>query len=380
MIKVVEVSSDSNIGGAGKCILTFLKTFDREKFDVCVILPKNSLLKAEAEKYKVKIFEVDYLAEKSLDIRAVSRLKRLFKRLKPDIVHTHASMSARIAAKLCGIGTVYTRHSVFPPSPVISKGMGKVINGWVNNHTADRIIAVAEAAKDNLTATGVSADKIDVILNGVEPLVPYSAEKIAEVKKSYGIADGEKVAVMAARLNVVKGHKYFVEAAKLLKDKGISAKYLIAGTGDTEEELKAQIAEAGLEDSVLMLGFLQDVEPLMNIMDVQVNCSFGTEATSLALLEGMSLGKPAVVTDFGGNPGVIRDGVNGYLTPTHDSQALADALEKLFADDELYNTMSGSCRKIYEESFTAEVNSRRIENVYKLVASGRRTGKDDKSE
>ena len=119
MIKVIEVSSDSNIGGAGKCILTFLKTFDREKFDVCVILPKNSLLKAEAEKYKVKIFEVDYLAEKSLDIRAVSRLKRLFKRLKPDVVHTHASMSARIAAKLCGIGTVYTRHSVFPPSPVI---------------------------------------------------------------------------------------------------------------------------------------------------------------------------------------------------------------------------------------------------------------------
>lgn len=380
MIKVIEVSSDSNIGGAGKCILTFLKTFDREKFDVCVILPKNSLLKAEAEKYKVKIFEVDYLAEKSLDIRAVSRLKRLFKRLKPDVVHTHASMSARIAAKLCGIGTVYTRHSVFPPSPVISKGLGKVINGWVNNHTADRIIAVAEAAKDNLTATGLSADKIEVILNGVEPLVPYSAEKIAEVKKSYGIADGEKVAVMAARLNVVKGHKYFVEAAKLLKDKGISAKYLIAGTGDTEEELKEQIAGAGLEDSVLMLGFLQDVEPLMNIMDVQVNCSFGTEATSLALLEGMSLGKPAVVTDFGGNPGVICDGVNGYLTPTHDSQALADALEKLFADDELYNTMSGSCRKIYEESFTAEVNSRRIENVYQLVASGRRTGKDDKSE
>lgn len=375
MIRVVEVSSDSNIGGAGKCILTFLKTFDREKFDVCVILPRGSLLKPEVEKYKVKVFELEHLAEKSLDIKAVSGLKRLFKRLKPDIVHTHASMSARIAAKLCKIKTVYTRHSVFPPSAAISKGVGKLINGFVNNCTADRIIAVAEAAKDNVVATGINPDKVEVILNGVEPLVPYDAEKISEIKQSYGIGDGESVAVMAARLNVVKGHKYFVEAAKILKEKGIAFKFLIAGTGDTEQELKEQIKKEELEDCVLMLGFLSDVEPLMNIMDVQVNCSFGTEATSLALLEGMSLGKPAVVTDFGGNPGVIKDGVNGFLTPTHEPEALADALIKLFCDKELYSRMSDDCRRIYNEDFTAVVNTRRIEDVYTRVAAGA-AGKD----
>ena len=184
-IKVVEVSSDSNIGGAGKCILTFLKTFDREKFDVSVILPRNSLLKSEVEKYRVKVFEADNLAEKSLSLSAISGLKRLFKRLKPDVVHTHASMSARIAAKRCGIKIVYTRHSVFPPPASISKGIGKAINGFVNNHTADRIIAVAEAARDNLIATGVDPQKIEVILNGVDALVPCDADKIAELKKKY---------------------------------------------------------------------------------------------------------------------------------------------------------------------------------------------------
>ncbi|MBQ7109217.1 MAG: glycosyltransferase family 4 protein [Clostridia bacterium] len=364
MIKVVEVSSDSNIGGAGKCILTFLKNFDREKFEVSVILPKNSLLRPEAEKYNVKIYEAEHLAEKSLDFSAISVLKKLFAEIKPDIVHTHASMSARIAAKLCGIKTVYTRHSVFPPSPKISRGLGKVINGYVNNHTADSIIAVAEAAKDNLTDTGIDQRKIEVILNGVETLVPYKKEEIDRIKAEYNIKPEEKVAVMAARLNVVKGHKYFVEAAKILKERGVDAKFLIAGTGDVEEDLKAQIKAEGLEDRVLMLGFLNNVEPLMNIMDVQVNCSFGTEATSLALLEGMSLGKPAVVTDFGGNPGVIADGKNGFLTPTHDPAALADALEKLFCDDALYNKMSEDCKKIYSEKFTAEVNTRRIEDVY----------------
>ena len=369
MIRVAEVSSDSNIGGAGKCILSLLKNYNRKKFELILVIPRNSLLKKEAEKYNVKIFELDNLAEKSLDVKAISGLKRLFKTIKPDIVHTHASMSARIAAKLCKIKTVYTRHSVFPPSPAISKGVGKKINGLVNNMTADRIIAVAEAAKDNLIQTGVSADKIEVILNGVEPLVLMDDAKKAEVRKQYGISPDDRVAVIAARLNEVKGHTYFVKAADILKKHGLKFKFLIAGTGECEIPLKKQISELGLEDTVKMLGFQSDVAPLMNIADVQVNCSFGTEATSLALLEGMSLGKPAVVTDFGGNPGVITDGVNGFLTPTHNPESTADSIEKLFTDTELYKIMSENSKKIYAEKFTAEVNTRKTEAIYQSLVN-----------
>lgn len=375
MIKVLEVSSDSNIGGAGKCIVTYLKEYNKEEFDVGVVLPYNSLLKPEIEALGVRVIEAAYLAEKSFDLRAVSGLKKIFKQENPDIVHTHASMSARIAAKLCGIKTVYTRHSVFPPSPKISKGIGKKINGAVNNGTADRIIAVADAARENLVATGVNERKIDVILNGVEPLKPFDEEKREAERQKLGIAPNEKVALMAARLNIVKGHKYFIEAAKILKDKNIPFKFLIAGTGETEGELKEMIKRYDLESFVYMLGFIQDVEPLMNVMDVQVNCSFGTEATSLALLEGMSIGKPAVVTDFGGNPGVIKDGVNGFLIPTHNEKALAEKLITLFTDDELYKKMTEECRRIYNEKFTAEVYADNIENIYRELANKQEKGR-----
>ena len=94
MIKVVEVSSDSNIGGAGKCILTFLRSYDRSKFDVSVIIPVGSKLKPEIKALGTRVYELEDLAEKSLDLKAVSKLKRLFKQIRPDIVHTHASMSA----------------------------------------------------------------------------------------------------------------------------------------------------------------------------------------------------------------------------------------------------------------------------------------------
>lgn len=364
MIKVVEVSSDSNIGGAGKCILTFLRTYDRSKFDVSVIIPVGSKLKPEIKALGTRVYELEDLAEKSLDLKAVSKLKRLFKQIRPDIVHTHASMSARLAAKQCGIKTVYTRHSVFPPPAKISKGVGKLINGFINNHTADRIIAVAEAAKDNLTATGVDEKKIDVVLNGVDALKPFDPERLGKAKEKYGIRPGQKTAAIVARLNEVKGHKYFVEAAEIIKKRGLDMKFLIAGTGETEDEIRGLIKEKGLEDTVVMLGFLNDVEPLMNVMDIQVNCSFGTEATSLSLLEGMSLGKPAVVTDFGGNPGVIKDGVNGYLVPTRDPKALADRIEKLASDDELYSRISKNCLEIYAKTFTSEANARKIEEIY----------------
>ena len=304
-IKVIEVSSDTNIGGAGKCLLTLLENFDYNTFDVKVVLPKNSLLKPHIDKMNIPVIEVDGIADKSLDFTAVKELRMIFKRERPDIVHTHASMSARIAAKQAGAKVVYTRHSVFEPSKKISRGIGKVINGMINNHYADSIIAVAEAAKDNLTDTGVKESKIKVILNGVDGLTPVSTDEKRIIKERFNLPDGYKAVSIVARLEDIKGHDYFIEAADRLLQKGIKARFYIAGTGSYENHLKEKVKSMNRQEQIIFTGFISDVDKLMSITDVQANASFGTEATSLALLEGMSLGIPAVVSDFGGNPGVI---------------------------------------------------------------------------
>lgn len=373
MLKVLQVCSDTNIGGAGKCILTYLKHCNKELLDIAVVLPSNSLLKPGVEALGFKVFEIDAMADKSLDAAAIKKLLSVFRTFKPDIVHTHASMSARIAARIYGAKIVYTRHSVFPPSPRLTHGLGKALCGLVNNATADKIIAVAEAAKENICDIGVSENKIDVILNGVEPLRKYSPDELAAAKKRFGVPEDCKCTAIVARLNEVKGHKYFVEAAKILKDRNVKARFLIAGTGDMATPIRKQIIENGLEDYVLMLGFLDNVEPLMNIIDVQANCSFGTEATSLSLLEGMSLGKPAVVSDFGGNPGVIKDGKNGYIVPTHSAKELADRLETLFSDENLYAEMSQCSTEIFNTTFTASVYAKNIDNIY-LTLGGKNNG------
>lgn len=373
MIKITEVSTDTNIGGAGRVLLILLKELDRKKFEVSVILPRNSLLKPEIEKLGVRITEVPGIADKSLDMPSIMRLKKVFDKEKPDIVHTHASMSARIAARISGAKVVYTRHSVFPPPDSISRGIGKKINGIVNNLFSDRIIAVAEAAKDNLTDTGVDESKIDVILNGVYPLKP--CENKNEIFKRFGIEPGEKVISIVARLEDIKGHDYFIEAADMLIKEGYKAKFVIAGTGSYEEHLKQKVKEIGQEENIIFTGFISDVDRLMDITYIQANASFGTEATSLSLLEGMSLGVPAVVSDFGGNPGVIKSGVNGFVVKKQDAKALKEGIESLLKDDKLYEKLSQGSKKIFNEAFTAQAMTRNTECVYEKVIGGKNNEK-----
>ena len=362
--KIIEVSSDTNIGGAGKCLLTLLENFDYDEFEVKVILPENSLLKPHIDAMNIPVIEVSGIKDKSLDFGAVKELRRIFKEEKPDLVHTHASMSARIAAKQAGAKIVYTRHSVFPPSKKISKGIGKKINGFINNTLSDGIIAVAEAAKENLTDTGVDEKKITVILNGVDGLTPVTDEEKSEIKKRFGVNDGEKVVSIVARLEDIKGHEYFIEAADMILKSGINAKFFIAGTGSYENVLKNKVKEMGLEGKVIFTGFISDVDKLMNITDIQANASYGTEATSLALLEGMSLGIPAVVSDFGGNPGVIKDGVNGFVVPKQNSEKLAQGLMKLLEDGELYKKLSEGSKEIFKNTFTAKAMTKNTEKLY----------------
>lgn len=366
MKKIIEVSSDANIGGAGKCILTYLDNFDKSKYEVKVVLPKNSLLKPLVEERNVEVIEVLGNTDKSLDLKSVSELKKIFKSEKADLIHAHASMSARIAGKMAGAKVVYTRHSVFEPSPKISKGLGKLINGAVNNYFSDGIIAVAEAAKENLVKTGVNPEKIKVILNGISGLTPQSTEQRQESRERFCVKDSFVISIIA-RLEDIKGHDYFIDAADILLKKGVKAKFVIAGTGSYEEHLKEKVKSMGLENDILFTGFISDVDKLMNITDLQCNASFGTEATSISLLEGMSLGIPAVVSDFGGNPGVIKHGENGLIFPQKNAKAMADEIFKVYSDKNLYKKMSERSKEIFSETFTAKAMTKNIESFYDLI-------------
>lgn len=364
-LKVVNIISDTNIGGAGKCVLTHARFYDRERFDLTVVVPKGSKLKPEIEVLGVKCIEAEGVADKSLSLKGIMAQRKLFRELGCDVVHAHATLSARIGARLAGVkGIVYTRHSVFEPSRVMKSPVGKLINKIIAALFSDKIIAVAEAAAKNVTDMGVNRRKIEVVLNGISPLSPLSEEEKKEQRKRFGVADDEKVVSLVARLETVKGHDDFIKAAQILKEQGVKVKLIAAGNGSREKELKEN-------KDVLFTGFISDAYNLIGITDISANASFGTEATSISLLEGMSLGIPAVVTDYGGNPGVIKDGENGFLVPTHSGERIAEKIKLLLEDKELYNKMSRRATEIFYEKFTAQKATKQIEEIYLSVGGAK---------
>lgn len=376
MVKVMNIISDTNIGGAGRVLLNYLRFADREHFLISVVVPRGSLLIPDLQNFHIRIYEVDGMADKSLDFSVIRELKHVIQQENPDIIHTHGSMSGRIAARQCKKAIIYTRHSVFPVSKNIKKGLGKWINKWVNEHYADRIIAVSPAAKENLTDAGISADKIDVIMNGVEPIAAISEQERAQLRKIYCKEDTDVLlAGILARIEDYKGHMLILEATRKLLDKGLRIQVLVAGTGGFEEQVRERAKVLNLDAHVSFLGFVQDVTSLLNTIDVQLNASYGTEATSLSLLEGMSIGVPAVVSDYGGNPYLIENGKTGFVFKSKDADALADCLERLIRNRSILADMGKCCQDTFFSRFTGKIFAANIEKTYETVLRGENNGK-----
>ena len=371
MIRILNIISDTNIGGAGRVILNYLRYADRNKFETLVAIPRGSLLKPLLEEAEVTVYEVDGMADCSYASQDVKALQALIRRVKPDLVHPHGALSGRIAAKRCHVPVVYSRHSAFPVPAKLKYPPGRWVNKLLNEHYADHIIAVSPATRDNLTEGGISPKKITVVMNGVAPVSPISDGEKAALRRSLGLEPDVFTFGILARIEDYKGHLYLVYAAKLLKDRGYSNfRILVAGTGAFEEEVTRAVTEMGVEDVVQMLGFRSDAAALLNILDVQLNASYGTEATSMALLEGMSLGLPTIASDYGGNPFVITSGQNGLLFPSKDSAALADAMAELMDHPEEVAIMREKALETYQSRFTGEVFARNTEQIYENVLKG----------
>ncbi len=361
MIQVVQVVSDTNIGGAGRYLLNYLKYFDRARFDVTVIVPEKSMLSEFIQVYpEVHLHEVPYMADQSYDRNCVKYLTDLLKQIKPDILHTHASLSARIAGKKAKVPCIVaTRHCIEPQTSKLKT----VLSGVLNNYLCDYYIAVANAVKDNLEEGGIPSEKIRTIYNGVEPAQSFSVEEIQQERSRLGIQNFEFVFGIFARLEPVKGHRYFLKAARELKKEGYQAKFLIVGDGSLRKELEEMAVSFGLEDSVIFTGYVKDTSLLLNVADVNVIAS-DSEAMSLAILEAKSLGKPSIATAVGGNPEIVHNGSDGFLVGVADSASLAEAMVKIMEDEELFKRLSQNAQALFQKEFRAETMVRKLEKFY----------------
>ena len=366
--RVVNIITDLNVGGAGKVLQNFYSNCDYDKFEHWVIVPRGSALIGILKDKGPRVVAFEHLEAKSFSPKSIGPLFKLIKKINPDIVHTHACLSGRIAASFKkDIKVIYTRHCVFEPGRLAKSFIGRIIGKTVFRLFADRAIAITPASMKNLTATGIPGNSIDVLMNGTEPLQKMSAMDIAEARQSLGIRESDFVFTMLGRIEEIKGHRYFIKAARIVQKTSDNARFLIVGEGTIENELEKMAMDSG--DSIIFTGFMKDVYKAMNVSDVLVNASYGTEASSLAVIEAMSLGKPVIASDYGGNPYQVENNVTGLIVPQKDEISLAEAMIMLMNDRKLYERMSAGSMEAFKGKFTAAIMAANIEEIYRKLVS-----------
>jgi len=366
MIRVLQVISDTNIGGAGIQLCNLLRHLNRERFACVVALPKGAELTERLVAMGVETVALAHpcdrlLAESVREIKAIIRSRGI------DIVHANAAVSARMAGKLCGCRVIHTRHCYFP-SEAPRGGARQLLERMGNRWLSDLAIATAPSAAENLMALGLPRRSIRVILNGSDPVREIHAEELANLRRRYGIREGERCIGICARLEACKGHRTFLDAAARLK-KSLPhepLRFLIVGEGSLRQSLEAYADWLGLRDAVIFTGFVQDMAQIYRLLRINVNCSCGTETSCLAISEGMSAALPTVASDYGGNRGMIEGG--GLSYPVGDAKALAERLEEILTNSALEAELRRLALESYRCRFTAERMTRETEELYDLLA------------
>jgi glycosyltransferase involved in cell wall biosynthesis len=225
-----------------------------------------------------------------------------------------------IAAHLCWPRprVVYSEHNQIYSAPA---GRKRRFRHYIR--MADAIVTVSDDLRCTLARMGITRN-VEVIYNGIDP----QRFRVADgqgLRAELGVSSDEYLIGTAVVLTPQKGIEFLLAAIPTVLKQLPRARFMIAGDGYKKAELHAAAAALGVGDRLVFLGYRSDVPRFLNAMDLYVLPSLW-EGLPLALIEALACGKPAVVSDVGGNREIVADGVNGRLVPPGDPEALARAI------------------------------------------------------
>ncbi|HOZ48023.1 MAG TPA: glycosyltransferase [Candidatus Hydrogenedentes bacterium] len=362
-------------GGAQENTFHTVRLASRERFDADLISgpthgPEGSI-EDDVTNAGIPIVREPFLVRNIAPIRdaiALRRLTRLFQSRQYDIVHTHTSKAGflgRLAAERAGVpAVVHTPHgNIFHgyfPKPVTRAFV------WMERHAArrtDRIIELTSGGvREHLDEDIGQPDQFRVIFSGID-FGPFdeAIRRRNETRRALGIAPHEVLVGAVGRLEPVKGFAYFVAAAEAIAQAAAEARFILAGAGSLDDELRRRARPLG--ERFRFLGLRHDVPDLMAAMDILAMPSIN-EGMGRVLIEAGAASTPAVAASVGGIPDVLDDGATGILVPPGDAGRLAAAVLELIRDADRRRGMGDMARRRVVPAFGLDRMVERIEAVY----------------
>jgi len=351
MKKILHLTFDMRIGGTEQVIKNLIDGADINKFDhsiFCIESPVGPFGQMLMDK------GINIHAEtrqQGFDLQLVKSIRKYIKHHKIDILHCHQYtpwVYGTIAAMFTKTKIIFTEHGRFYPDS--SSWKRKLVNPVLNLFT-DSVVAISEATKQALIEfENIPERSIQVIYNGIAEL-RVDTKKTEILKQSLGVDDKVIVLGTIARFDPIKNHKMMLNAfAEVLKSHN-NAVLLIVGDGDERASIENLIRTLNITDQVILTGYNPNPQHYLAIMDVYLLSSF-SEGTSMTLLEAMSLGKPCIVTDAGGNAEIIKHHINGIVSENDNMREFEIACNQLLSDREQVNKYGIESRKIFENKFS----------------------------
>jgi glycosyltransferase involved in cell wall biosynthesis len=355
-LKIAHVADSMEMGGAEKLTATLCR-LQRDRGHTASVhcLYGVGVL---GEELRAEGFEV-ILHHPSAFFPLIRGLYRSFRRSRPDVVHCHNATAAIIAAfpaRLAGVKTVIvTRHGlVKPPYQIRRELKFALASRW-----CDWIVGVCEGTRTNLLAAPFAARaRIIHIYNGASPA---DIRAVPRPKKGFTL-------LYVGRLAPLKDHATLLQAVALTRCHHPDVQLWIVGDGPLQLRLRKLTDELGLNDSVTFFGEQGDVSPFLLAADLFVSSSV-TEGLPVSLLEAMSVGLPAVVTDVGGMGEIARLSGGVTIVPSSDPQGMAAALSDAIARRQELPKMGQLASYCYDQYFRPERMLDDYMNLYNRCVS-----------
>jgi glycosyltransferase involved in cell wall biosynthesis len=321
MKRVLHLTYDMGIGGTEQVINQLVRGMDPEQVchRICVV---EGAIGAIGQALQQQGIGIDVLQRQpGFDWRLIKAIRALIKQHQIDIVHCH-QYTPWVYGWCAAIGTqakvIFTEHGRFYPDRHRYKAC--LINKLMAV-TTYKITAISKATKAALVQYEfIPEHKIDVIYNGIEPLVS-TEEGRAKARQELGIKPEQRVIGTVARLDPIKNQAMILEAFALLAPKFPDLVLLLVGDGPERQNLEQLASKLKIDSRVIFAGFKSPATDYMALMELFLLPSL-SEGTSMTLLEAMSLGIPCVVSDVGGNPEVINRTELGIVLKNNNAHVL----------------------------------------------------------
>ncbi|MEE2642071.1 MAG: glycosyltransferase [Planctomycetota bacterium] len=362
--KILQIIPTLVRGGAEKQLTLLATGMNRDRFETHVcLLTDSGPYRETLEEVGIPIHEIG--KRRKLDFAAYYRLKKLIRKIQPDLVHTWifaANSYGRYAALNAGVKKIIAGERSVDPwkrwhELAIDRYLAKRTSGLVTN---------SRGVVEYYATHGIDADRFTVIPNGIDLPDQQPVEEMRQVLlQALGLPEQTKLVGSVGRLWPQKRIKDLIWAADLIKCSRDDVHVLIIGDGPLRSNLENFQRQVKIEDRVHFLGERPDAREIISCLDCFWLAS-DYEGQSNAVMEAMAAGVPVVASDIPGNRDLVVDGSTGFLFETGDRAGLAQKTESILNDA----SIAGKLGENAVERMKSEFTTSRMVAAYEVYYSG----------